>query len=92
MKLKDLEGDFVFGGQLAALKGIVQDIEHKFDDKLYFDTCVVNGSNWRNICVGLHGDRNLINLVVIRFINWQHMNVRYDDCHLLVYPVEELPE
>lgn len=92
MKVKDLESDSIFSEQFAVLRGIVQDVEHKFDDKLYFDSQVVNGRNWRNVCVGLHGDRNLINIVVIRFISWQHMNVRYDDCHLLVYPVEELPE
>lgn len=92
MKVKDLENDPTFSEQFAILRGIVQDVEHKFDDKLYFDSQVVNGRNWRNVCVGLHGDRNLINIVVIRFISWQHMNVRYDDCHVLVYPVEELPE
>lgn len=87
---RDLENDAVFGDQMKELVKLIGRIEDKFDTKIYIDSKVFNHKIWANLCVGLHGDKDVVNLVVIKFIVWQNKTINYYDPHLLVYPIKDL--
>lgn len=82
----------VFKGAYARLLELIREAEERFDEKLYVDTMTGSGKTWLNVNVFLHGDRNVINWVIIKMVTWQNRNIPSWQSKLYVYPAEEKSE
>lgn len=73
-----------------ALKEIMKNAEKRFNTKLYLDSQVQIGKSWLDTVVYIHGERNVVNLVCMKLIVWQHNNLKAGDCYLYAYPAEDI--
>lgn len=92
MKVDQLASDdCVYKDAYLALKKIIKECEKKYDTKIYIDSHVGFAANWMDSKVYLHGDRNVVNIVCLKLVVWQHNRgtKRGGGC-LYAYPVEEL--
>lgn len=91
VKSKNLKGSKVFGPAYDKLVNVISETEKRYDCKLYIDSVVGNMPNWLQTCVYLHGDRNIINIVAIKIMRWQHSHLdSWDNCYMYVYPAEDM--
>ena len=76
-----------------AMKQIMLDAEKRYSTKLYLDSHVEFGKSILETCVFIHGDRNVVNIVCLKLINWQHRHYhRGWEYMLYAYPAEDLLE
>ena len=74
-----------------ALKNIMDVAEKRFNTKLYLDSKIEFGKSWLETKVYIHGDRNVVNLVCLKLINWQHRNLPPGKQYMLyAYPAEDM--
>lgn len=74
-----------------ALKSIMATAEKRYNTKLYLDSRVDIGKSWLESCVYIHGDRNVVNLVCLKLVNWQLRNFKPGYEYLLyAYPAEDM--
>ena len=92
MKLSHISGEeSVCREAFMALKNIMAVAEKRFNTKLYLDSRVGIGKSWLESCVYIHGDRNVVNLVCLKLITWQHNNLPRGNQYLLyAYPAEDM--
>ncbi|QGZ16263.1 hypothetical protein Hena1_00870 [Erwinia phage Hena1] len=79
----------VYKDAYARLLELILEAEERYGEKVYVDTISECGKRWVNVNVYLHGERHIINLIIIKMVNWQNKNVKAWDCKLYVYPAEE---
>lgn len=89
MNIKDLPHT-VYAEAFEELQKKVEFFNERFDGNLVIDSCVENTDNFRHVYVYVHGDRDLINVLSIKMVNWQHQH--HSVCCLYVLPVEEMRE
>ena len=90
MKARTLAGNnSVFKPAYGKLLELISEAEKRYDTKLYVDTNYENCRSWLHVAVFIHGDRNVINMVAIKLISWQHQNLKAWHSYLYVYPAED---
>lgn len=87
MNIKDLPHT-VYAEAFEELQKKVEFFNERFDGNLVIDSCVENTDNFRHVYVYVHGNRDLINVLSIRMVSWQHQ--RHSVCCIYVLPVEEM--
>lgn len=73
---------------LCALRDIMNEVGKRHGSKMYLDSVCDFGVSWTDTKVYIHGDRNVVNLVCIRLIAWQHKHLGPCDHYLYAYPAE----
>ena len=91
LKARTLAGEnSVFKAAYGKLLELISEAEERYNTKLYVDTMYENARSWLSVVVFLHGDRNVINMVAIKMITWQHQNLKaWEKSYLYIYPAED---
>lgn len=91
MRAKSLGGEkSVFKTAFEKLLDLISEAEIRYDTRLYIDSEYMNTRSWLNVAVFIHGDRNIVNIISIKLITWQHQNLKaWENCYLYVYPAED---
>lgn len=80
----------VFKPAYTRMLEIIAEAESRYGTKLYVDTIPGSARSWLNVTVFLHGDRNVVNMVALKMMMWQHRNLRsWERSYLYIYPAAE---
>lgn len=81
----------MYGEAYKKLEEIISESEKKYNCKLYIDSAVGSMQNWLQVSVFIHGDRNVVNIVAIKIMSWQHNHLAaWENHYVYVYPAEDM--